>query len=172
MERRLWAPWRIDYILGSEKEPGCIFCTKPSSSQDEDNLIVHRAQGAFTMMNKFPYNCGHLLVSPYRHVWDICQLDPEEGSLLIQEVCRALEVLRSVMHPEGFNVGLNLGAAAGAGIEEHLHYHVVPRWNGDTNVLPVLADVRLIPEHIRSTCGKLREAFSRLYPDKDGSEEK
>jgi ATP adenylyltransferase len=123
-------------------------------------------------MNKYPYNNGHLLVCPYRHVWDICQLKPEENALLIQEVCRALQVLRKVMRPDGFNVGLNLGSVAGAGIEEHLHYHVVPRWNGDTNMMPVLADVRVIPEHLRSTWGKLREAFTRLYPDINGSEEK
>jgi len=169
---RLWAPWRIDYILGKEKEQECIFCTKPVSREDEENLIVHRAQGAFTIMNKYPYNNGHLLVCPYRHVWDICQLNPEENALLIQEVCRALQVLRKVMRPDGFNVGLNLGSVAGAGIEEHLHYHVVPRWNGDTNMMPVLADVRVIPEHLRSTWGKLREAFTRLYPDINGSEEK
>lgn len=169
---RLWAPWRIDYILGKEKEPDCIFCTKPVSTEDEENLIVHRAQGAFTIMNKYPYNNGHLLICPYRHVWDICQLEPEENALLIQEVCRALQVLRKVMRPDGFNVGLNLGSVAGAGIEEHLHYHVVPRWRGDTNMMPVLADVRVIPEHLRSTWGKLREAFTRLYPDINGSEEK
>lgn len=168
----LWAPWRIDYVLGAEKEPGCIFCTKPASDSDEENLIVHRAQGAFTIMNKFPYNSGHLLVVPYRHVWDICQLELDENTQLIQEVCRAMAVLRHVMRPGGFNVGLNLGAAAGAGIEEHVHYHIVPRWNGDTNMMPVLADIKMIPEHIRATCAKLREAFTSLYPDASRSEEK
>ena len=168
----LWAPWRIDYVLGNEKEAGCIFCTKPASDQDEENLIVHRAQGAYTIMNKFPYNGGHLLVVPYRHVWDICHLDLDENAQLIQEVCRAMAVVRHVMRPGGFNVGLNLGAAAGAGIEEHVHYHVVPRWNGDTNMMPVLADVRVIPEHIRRTCVKLRQTFASLYPDERGSEEK
>ncbi|MFH1116629.1 MAG: HIT domain-containing protein [Pseudomonadota bacterium] len=162
---RLWAPWRIDYIIGKEKEPGCIFCTKPADTRDEENLIVHRADGAFTIMNKFPYNNGHLLVCPYKHVGDICSLEPHENSLLIQEVCRCVAVLRDIMHPDGFNVGINVGVTAGAGIEEHVHYHIVPRWNGDTNLMPVLADVRVIPEHLRSTCRKLREAFQRIYPD-------
>lgn len=163
---RIWAPWRIDYILGGEREEGCIFCNKPKSDRDDDNLIVHRAQGAFTMMNKFPYNNGHVLVSPYRHVSDICKLDSEENKLLLEEVCRAISVIRSVMSAEGFNIGINLGAVAGAGIEEHLHYHVVPRWNGDINIMPVLADVKIIPEHLVGTCRKLRQGFERMYGSK------
>jgi ATP adenylyltransferase len=169
---RIWAPWRIDYVVGNEKEQGCIFCTKPSSNEDDENLIVHRAEGAFTIMNKYPYNNGHLLIAPYRHVSDICQLDPQENSRLIQELCRAIQVLRAVMRPDGFNIGINLGTAAGAGIEEHVHYHIVPRWNGDTNMMPVLADVKIIPEHLRSTCFRLREAFGQLYPEGLGEEEK
>ena len=168
---RIWAPWRIDYIVGEEKEAGCIFCTKPSSDRDDDNLIVHRAPGAFTMMNKFPYNNGHLLIVPYRHVPDICALDTEENGLLIEEVCRAIRTLKLVMHAEGFNVGINMGKVAGAGYEEHVHYHIVPRWTGDTNILPVLADVKVIPEHLRSTCAKLREGFHRLYPEKPRRED-
>ena len=166
----LWAPWRIDYILGKEREPGCIFCTKPASSQDEENLIAHRADGAYTIMNKFPYNNGHVLVVPYRHVSDICLLSPEENSLLVQEVTRAIEALRKVMNPDGFNVGINLGVVAGAGIAEHVHYHVVPRWNGDTNIMPVLADVRVIPQHLRETRDKIYEAFVQLFGDVTGKE--
>ncbi len=159
----LWAPWRIDYILGKERESGCIFCTKPADSQDEDNLIAHRAEGAYTIMNKFPYNNGHVLVVPYRHVSDICLLTPEENSLLVQEVTRSIQALRLVMNPDGFNVGINLGVVAGAGIAEHVHYHVVPRWNGDTNIMPVLADVRVVPQHIRETRQKIHEAFLQLF---------
>lgn len=161
----LFAPWRIDYILGHEKEPGCVFCTKPGENDDESNLMVHRAEGAFTIMNKFPYTNGHLLVCPYRHVSDICELTAEENSFVTQEVCRALTTIRDVMNPDGFNVGLNLGQDAGAGIGEHLHYHVIPRWRGDTNVIAVLDDVRVIPEHLRSTRQKLADAFARLFPD-------
>jgi len=168
---RIWAPWRIEYVLGNGREAGCIFCTKPAAAEDDDNLVVHLARGAFTMMNKFPYNNGHVLVSPYRHVSDISDLTDEENGLLIREVCRSLRVLRDVMKPEGFNVGLNLGTAAGAGIEEHLHYHVVPRWNGDTNVMPVLADIKIISEHLVSTCRKLRDGFGRLYSEAPEQEE-
>lgn len=168
---RLWAPWRIDYVLGQEKEPGCLFCTKPASDKDGENLIVHRADGAFTMMNKFPYNNGHLLVSPYRHVSDVCDLEVEEHSLVTQELCRAITVLRNVMRPDGFNVGINLGVVAGAGIAGHLHYHIVPRWSGDTNIMPVLADVKIISEHLLSTCEKLRRGFRELYPGTTQGEE-
>ncbi len=161
----IWAPWRIDYILGKEREPGCIFCTKPASAEDEENLIVHRARGAYTIMNKFPYNNGHVLVLPYRHVSDICLLSMEENSLLVQEVTRSIQALRTVMNPDGFNIGINLGVVAGAGIAEHVHYHVVPRWNGDTNIMPVLADVRVIPQHLRETRQKLSEAFLQLFGD-------
>ncbi|MCA1959909.1 MAG: HIT domain-containing protein [Desulfomonile sp.] len=169
---RLYAPWRIDYILGKEREPGCIFCTKPADDNDDENLIVHRAEGAFTIMNKFPYNNGHLLVCPYRHVSDICELSPEENSLLIEEVTRAVKVLRSVMRPTGFNLGLNIGVDAGAGIDDHLHYHVVPRWRGDTNCLPVLADVRIISEHIRQTWKKLHTCFREEFPPTPPKEKK
>mgnify|MGYP001010574269 CR=1 FL=1 len=161
----IWAPWRIDYILGKEREPGCIFCTKPASAEDEENLIVNRARGAYTIMNKFPYNNGHVLVLPYRHVSDICLLSMEENSLLVQEVTRSIQALRTVMNPDGFNIGINLGVVAGAGIAEHVHYHVVPRWNGDTNIMPVLADVRVIPQHLRETRQKLSEAFLQLFGD-------
>ncbi len=163
---RMWAPWRIDYIIGNAEEPGCIFCTKPMEDKDDDNLIVHRDQGVFAMMNKYPYSNGHLLVVPERHAPDITELTPEENSNLVQEVCRAVKALQRVMNPVGFNIGVNMGEVAGAGIETHVHYHIVPRWNGDTNFMPVLADVRVIPEHLRSTCQKLRNAFNTLFPEK------
>lgn len=162
---RLFAPWRIDYVLGKEKEAGCVFCKGVSSEDDDGNMIVHRAEGAFTIVNKYPYSNGHLLVCPYRHVSDICDLDVEGNSLLVQEVQRAVTVLREVMRPDGLNVGINLGVDAGAGIGEHLHYHVVPRWRGDTNVMAVLADIKVIPEHFLITSRKLREAFSRMNPE-------
>ncbi len=160
---RLFAPWRIDYILG-EKDESCIFCTKPRAGADEENLLVHRGKAAFTMLNKYPYNNGHSLVSPYRHVSDICDLTEEENALLMQEVVRAVSAIRLVMKPAGFNIGLNIGQDAGAGIEEHLHYHVVPRWRGDANIMAVLADIKVIPEHLRATRSKLAEAFQSLFP--------
>ena len=162
---RLYAPWRIDYVIGKEKELECVFCTKPAESNDEDNLIVHRSRLCFSIMNKYPYNNGHVLVCPYRHVSDMCDLTTEENVALVNEIVKVIEVLKNTMKPGGFNVGLNLGEVAGAGIEEHLHYHVVPRWFGDTNVMPVLADVRVIPEHLRATRSKLAECFQRMFPD-------
>jgi ATP adenylyltransferase len=116
-------------------------------------------------MNKFPYANGHVLVCPYRHVSDICDLDDEENGLVFKEVRRALAVIRQVMNPDGFNVGLNLGDTAGAGVEEHLHYHIVPRWAGDVNFITVMDDVRVIPEHIRVTRAKLKERFDSMFPD-------
>jgi ATP adenylyltransferase len=160
----LWAPWRIDYIL-EEKNKGCIFCSNSESDKDDENLVIHRTRDAFSMMNKYPYNTGHVLVSPYKHVSDICDLEEQENNALLQEVIRTIQVLRKVMRPQGFNFGINLGACAGAGIQGHIHYHVVPRWNGDSNIMPVLADVRVMSEHIISTSRKLREGFQNLYPD-------
>jgi len=161
---RLYAPWRIEYVERKEKEPGCIFCNRLASGEDDANLIVHRAKGAFTIMNKFPYSNGHLLVCPYRHVSDICDLTRKENIDLIEEVTKAVKVLREVMRPAAFNIGINLGVEAGAGVSEHLHYHVVPRWKGDTNIMAVLADLRVIPEHFLSTSRKIREGFARLFP--------
>jgi ATP adenylyltransferase len=172
MTERIYAPWRIEYILGEEKEPGCVFCNGAESSEDEKRLIVHRAEGAFTIMNKYPYTNGHVLVCPYRHVSDIAELDSDENRLVLEEVLRAIAVLRDVMRPTGLNVGINLGVDAGAGIEEHLHYHVVPRWRGDTNIMAVLADVKVIPEHFESTSRKLRAGFNRLFPETDRKVEK
>ncbi|MGA8831850.1 MAG: HIT family protein [Desulfomonilaceae bacterium] len=166
----IWAPWRIDYILGKKKEAGCVFCDKPQSKLDEETLIVHMSDGAYTIMNKYPYNNGHLLVVPYRHVSEICDLEVEENSLLIQEVCKAIQALKKVMRPDGFNIGINLGIIAGAGIAEHVHYHIVPRWVGDTNMMPVLADVRIIPEHLRQTREKLARAFKELFSVKQEQE--
>jgi len=153
--------------LGKKRQSQCIFCIPSAAEGDREALIVHRAEGAFTMMNRYPYTNGHVLICPHRHVSDICDLSPEENSLLIQEVTRAVQVIRDVMRPSGFNIGLNIGADAGAGIDEHLHYHVVPRWKGDTNMMPVVADVRIIPEDLSSSCAKLRDAFMRLFPDMD-----
>jgi ATP adenylyltransferase len=161
----LYAPWRIDYVLGKKEQSGCVFCLASTGDEEQEALIVHRAEGAFTMMNKYPYANGHVLICPYGHVSDLCDLTAEENSLLIEEVARAVRVIRDVMRPSGFNVGLNIGADAGAGIDEHLHYHVVPRWRGDTNMMSVLANVRVIPEDLFSTTTKLRESFERLFPD-------
>ncbi len=156
--RNLWAPWRIDYILG-ERETYCIFCPEGDGLSDEARLILHRGRNVMVMMNKYPYNNGHLLVAPWRHICHFEKLEENELLDLSRWVQRCIRILKKVMRPDGFNVGLNLGVVAGAGIEDHLHYHVVPRWNGDTNFLPVLSDVRSIPEHLEATYAKLLPYF-------------
>jgi len=158
----LWAPWRMEYILSANKEQGCIFCPGQDRSADEQRLILYVGNKTMVMMNRFPYNNGHLLVAPVRHVRALDQLSPEETLDLMMTVKNCIAVLKAVMQPEGFNVGLNLGRVAGAGVEDHLHFHIVPRWNGDTNYMTVLGEVRVIPEHLRQTYKKLRQALCTL----------
>ncbi len=154
----LWAPWRIEYIAGP-KEKDCIFCRFLTENRDDENLIVHRGRRAYVIMNRYPYSNGHLMVLPNRHTWDFTSLDAEERDELFTLMQRAVTALGKGFKPEGLNIGMNLGKAAGAGIEEHLHYHVVPRWVGDCNYMTVLGDVRVIPEHIQVSFQKLRELF-------------
>jgi ATP adenylyltransferase len=158
----IWAPWRMEYILSDKEKGCCIFCIGNNRSNDKESLILHAGSMSTVMMNKFPYNNGHILVAPVRHVPDMEQLSPEESLDLILMVKKTLGILRKEMSPEGFNVGLNLGKVAGAGVEEHMHFHIVPRWSGDTNFMTVTGDVRVIPEHIRVTCEKLRPYFENI----------
>ncbi|RJR48421.1 MAG: HIT domain-containing protein [Desulfobacteraceae bacterium] len=156
----LWAPWRMSYILSERKNKNtCIFCPGEDRSQDAERLILFSGERTLVMMNRFPYNNGHLLVAPVKHVAALEELGSEEMADLFLTVRKSIGVLKKQMKPEGFNVGLNLGHVAGAGIEEHLHFHVVPRWNGDTNYMTILDDVRVIPEHIQETYEKLRPDF-------------
>jgi ATP adenylyltransferase len=156
--QNLWAPWRIEYILG-KREPYCIFCPEGDGHNDEERLILYRGQRIMVMMNKYPYNNGHLLVAPWRHVYSLQDLEDEEYLDLMRWVSRCTQVLTKVMNPNGFNIGLNLGAEAGAGVEDHLHFHVVPRWRGDTNFMTVFGEVRSIPEHLQATYAKLLVHF-------------
>ena len=152
---RLWAPWRIGYVLGDRPE-GCIFCDKPDAGDDEDELILNRGEFSYVLMNAYPYNNGHLLVAPYEHVADIAQLSEEQLVDMMRLTRRSVGVLKAAMHPDGFNVGFNIGRVAGAGIEEHVHLHIVPRWNGDTNFMPVLAETRVVPQSLRECYQLLR----------------
>ncbi len=161
---KIWAPWRMEY-LKSKKPKGCIFCVKPKEDRDLDNLILHRGKRAFVIMNRYPYTNGHLMIVPYLHTSDFQALTPpvvRESFALLQ---RSQNILEELMHPEGFNIGLNLGKVAGAGIHEHIHFHIVPRWNGDTNFMPVLAEARVISEHLLETYDKLLPLF-RTKPKK------
>jgi ATP adenylyltransferase len=151
----------MTYILGEEKPDGCIFCLA-QDGRGADDLVLGVGRHSLAMMNKYPYNNGHLLIAPRRHVSRLEALEPAELNDLIQLVTLATGALRQLMNPDGFNVGLNLGRAAGAGIEEHLHFHVVPRWNGDTNFITVLGEVRSIPEHIAASREKLAPFFSAI----------
>ena len=158
----LWAPWRMEYVVSGQKGGPCIFCPGTDRDVDEERLILYVGAGSMVMMNRFPYNNGHLLVSPIRHVPGLDQISNEERLDLLQMVQKSINVLKKVMNPEGFNVGLNLGIVAGAGLEDHMHFHIVPRWKGDTNWMAVLGEVRVIPEHIKETHKKLRVEFHRL----------
>lgn len=158
--RNLWAPWRIEYIRGPRGQ-GCVFCRAVQQEQDREDLILHRGKTAFAILNRYPYTAGHLMVLPLRHVAQPGDLNPEEASELWALLLRSQRALDAVFHPQGYNVGMNLGKAAGAGIEEHLHLHVVPRWVGDTNFMPVLDDVRLISQYLLEMYDALVPAFRK-----------
>lgn len=158
----LWAPWRMEYILSDQKGGDCIFCTDDDRSQDEERLILYVGDRTMVMMNRYPYNNGHLLVAPLRHVPDMHHLSEEEILDLILMVRSATGILKEVMNPEGFNVGLNVGEVAGAGVADHMHFHIVPRWGGDTNYMAVVGEIRVIPEHIKETYRKLLPHFQQL----------
>ena len=164
MEDKIFAPWRMAYILSNsddneKKELGCIFCEFPKMDDDEKNLIVHRGKECFIILNAFPYNPGHLMIVPCRHTADLPGLLPSELAEMMSLCQMSHRVLTEVMKPQGFNMGMNLGKVAGAGIDQHLHMHVVPRWNGDTNFMPVLGGVRVVSEALNSTWKRLREKW-------------
>ena len=158
----LWAPWRMEYILSEDKDESCIFCPGDDRAQDEERLILYVGSLSMVMMNRFPYNNGHLLVAPIKHVKGLEDLSHEETLDILLMVRRSISILKEIMDPEGFNVGLNLGRVAGAGMEQHMHFHIVPRWNGDNNYMTVVGEVRVIPEHIIETYGRLRPHFEKL----------
>ena len=161
--KKLWAPWRLEYIKNAQDDgEGCIFCLKPRETSDKENLIVFRSSHCFVIMNKYPYNNGHIMVVPYLHEADLT-LFSDEILLNIQNVTQlAIQALSITMEPHGINVGMNLGRSAGAGIVDHLHYHLVPRWDGDTNFMPVLTGTKVISEGLVESWEKLHEAFVNL----------
>jgi ATP adenylyltransferase len=155
---QFWAPWRIQYIQ-MEKPEDCILCQKPKQGGDEENYILYRGSENFVILNSYPYNPGHLMVAPYRHVAVLDELTSDELGEHFEIVCRCTRLLREVFNPQGFNLGINLGKVAGAGIDDHLHTHIVPRWQGDTNFMPVIAEARVIPEALAETYAKLKGRF-------------
>ena len=159
--RHLWAPWRLTYITGPKTE-GCVFCQAIALGDDRTVLVLHRSSHGFLILNRFPYNTGHLMVVPYRHVARLEGLSSEEAEALMALTDFAVRLLEHVMVPQGFNIGMNLGRSAGAGIDDHLHMHVVPRWVGDTNYMPVLGDVKVMPEHLEQTYDRLAAGLAAV----------
>jgi ATP adenylyltransferase len=156
-----FTPWRMAYI-GGPKATGCVFCAAAAATDDAAFYVVARGRYCFVILNAFPYNNGHVMVLPYEHTADLVALDPEAAQELMDMTRAAVDALRRSMHPTGYNIGMNLGEAAGAGIADHLHMHVVPRWNGDTNFMSVVGDTRLIPQALEETWRVLREAWGRV----------
>jgi ATP adenylyltransferase len=157
--RQLWAPWRLEYVARAGEQEGCVFCLEAADELGADSLVVHRGELTIAVLNKFPYASGHLMVAPHRHLGELDQLTTAEAAEIHAATVAALAALRAVYAPAAFNVGWNLGAAAGGSISAHLHEHVVPRWSGDTNFMPVLADVKVVPEHLLRTRERLRDAW-------------
>jgi ATP adenylyltransferase len=160
-EQRLWAPWRLEYIKRA-KDDECIFCTKPQLGDDEKALIPHRGKRCFVILNAFPYNAGHVMIAPYQHTAGIQDLDKPTASELMSMTQRSVRVLAEAYGPEGYNVGFNQGRIAGAGMADHVHVHVVPRWGGDTNFMPVLSDTRVVNQSLEDSYRALRDGFATV----------
>ena len=156
MQKTIWAPWRIEYIL-SDKEEGCFLCKMFEETNDRDNLLLKRGKTCAVVMNRYPYTGGHLMVTPYRHLQNLKDLNCDERAELMNLTIEAVEILKSELKPDGLNLGFNLGEAAGAGLKDHIHQHIVPRWTGDTNFMPVMSDTRVMPQ-------ALMEQYDALYP--------
>ncbi|MDI6773908.1 MAG: HIT domain-containing protein [Verrucomicrobiota bacterium] len=158
--KNLWAPWRLQYVLG-RKGKGCFLCRALRSRDDRRALLLKRGRACSIIMNRFPYSSGHLMVFPRRHIADVTDLTPAEQREMMRRIAEAIRALRKRLHPAGFNVGMNLGRCAGAGLEKHIHMHVVPRWRGDTNFMPVVADVRVMPQLLTDLWDQIRPLFKR-----------
>ncbi len=158
---RLWSPWRLAYVTGGGDRKGCVFCDA-QESPDQARLLLWQGQSCFVILNLYPYNNGHLMVVPNRHVATLATLEPAELEELMRLTRLSEMVLTEAYHPQGFNVGMNLGRAAGAGVVDHLHVHLVPRWVGDTNFMSVVGNVRVLPEELEVTAARLRDVFARL----------
>ncbi len=162
--KHLWAPWRMEYIENEIDKPGdCIFCAFPEAHEDEKYFIPFRSEKCFVILNKFPYNNGHVMVVPYLHTGDFLSLPADVLLDLQQTIQKTIRVMKNIMGPHGFNVGMNIGRTAGAGIDEHLHFHIVPRWDGDTNFMPIISDTKVVSESLQATFEKFKNEFNRLF---------
>jgi ATP adenylyltransferase len=162
--KRLWAPWRMEYILDEKKHGSCLFChiSQEKKTNDRKNLILYRGKHCFVVLNKYPYNNGHLMVVPYFHTPTFDGLDDDVLFDLMKTQKISVDVIRQAMNPDGFNLGLNFGKVAGAGMESHMHMHIVPRWTGDTDSMPIIAETRVMPQHLKKTYNNLRGLFKKL----------
>ena len=160
--KKLWAPWRMKYIEGMNpsQSGGCLFCEMPGKQDDENTYIVMRAKTCYVIMNIYPYNNGHVMVVPYRHTPNLGYLSAEERLELMDVINLIIETIKSIMRPDGFNIGMNLGRVAGAGVEDHIHMHIVPRWNGDTNFMPIIGNAKVICESLEDTYARLKKALA------------
>lgn len=164
----LWAPWRSAYVTDSSKKDrkfSCIFCDFIAENNDKGNLIVYRGKYSFIILNRFPYNPGHIMIVPYRHIPSIELLDANETVEIFNLIKLSLKILREIYSPDGFNVGINIGRVAGAGIESHVHVHIVPRWNGDANFMPVISNTKVLPEALEDTYNKLKKGFQSIISE-------
>jgi len=156
----IWSPWRYQYISNVEHVPGCVFCRVVQEQHDDQNFVVHRATFNFLILNLFPYTPGHLMVVPYKHAASLAEVDDQTTTEMMQLAKRAQSALESEYKPNGFNIGMNLGRAAGAGVADHLHLHIVPRWNGDANFVSIVGETRVLPEDLQTTWSKLQKHFA------------
>ena len=157
----MWAPWRMEYILSS-KPAGCIFCDKPQQDTDRENLILYRGETCFVIMNYYPYNNGHLLIIPYRHISNLENLTTQEQAEMMSVLTKSNKIIKETMNPDGLNIGMNLGKVAGAGIDDHLHFHIVPRWNGDTNFMPVVGHTKVLAQALYESWDSLIPHFEKI----------
>jgi ATP adenylyltransferase len=155
----IWSPWRMEYIENAKDENGCVFCLAPTLPDSAENLIVYRSERAYVILNLYPYTSGHLLVVPFSHVPNLEELDPETRAEMMELSTHCMTVLRSLYKPQGFNMGANLGEAAGAGVPAHIHMHIVPRWTGDTNFMSTLGQTRVLPEALSETYERIKNGF-------------
>ncbi|HSM70303.1 MAG TPA: HIT domain-containing protein [Anaerolineales bacterium] len=156
----LWSPWRMEY-LENNKEDGCVFCIAQEMQDGAENLIAFRSENAYVILNRFPYTSGHIMVNPYKHVSTLEELDPETRAEMMELTTKCTSVLRDIYKPQGFNVGVNMGAAAGAGVPAHIHFHIVPRWAGDTNFMSTVGQTRVLPETLKDTYERIKNGFEK-----------